>query len=190
MCDNWSNHFEQTGFYSIYPWESNDVDYREIDSDCKDERCLGRMRKCKNWDFCRRRHPGDLLSCWGGLCSPCRQTVGTLEFKNNEFECPICYDVHAHSVCYPSCNHEFCIECLRTMLFGSREQLLTIQNIIAEICNDCESCKHECGDSTECVECTYQCDHDHDAMTYELENEIIPFVRKCPFCRIDSGLDI
>lgn len=184
MCDNWNNHYEQNGdFNDLYPYENNDHDYLEIASDCKDTMCLGRrLVKCGNWDFCHSTHPGDLISCWGGLCLHCAMSIGTLEFKNADLECPICYNVHNRNVCYPHCNHEFCIDCLRTMLYGSLEQLSTIRDRLAAVRDSCESCQHECDNCyPDCAECSNPCGHD------TLEEEMranIPFVRNCPFCRV------
>lgn len=187
MCDNWLNHYEQTGRDTLYPWEANGHEYLEIDSECKEVLCQGRMRRCQNWEFCQQEHPGVILSCWSGFCLTCSMITGTLKFKSNEFECPVCYDVHTKSVCYPSCNHEFCVDCLRTMLFGSYDQLANIREVIDEVCNSCESCCHECDEVPDCEECNIQCDHDREDMAREYESTL-PLVLKCPFCRVDSGI--
>ena len=177
VCD-WNSHFEQTGKdtdqWLLYPYGNNDGEYRELPSDCKYERCWGRMAKCPNWDYCHSEHPRILMDCWGGRCLYCDPSLGrNLEFKSIVAECPIRFFLSVTRVCFPGCAHEVCVDCPKTMLYGSLYQNLAIRDTINSICKDCESCQYECDIDDDCPKCGNQCDHDPQAIAAELSDRYL-----------------
>lgn len=76
MCDNWTNHYEQTGDSSdLYPYENNDHDYREKLKRNGYAATLSELKSREQW----RRHPTRLHPLFGQKKNG-RKTASRLNF--------------------------------------------------------------------------------------------------------------
>lgn len=71
---------------------------------------VGKLEKCKNYDFCQQENPEWELRELNGYCYNCATVVGPLKLKNSFGECPICN--HEKDLAEIFCGkHELCTEC-------------------------------------------------------------------------------
>lgn len=80
------------------------------------------MVKCPNWKFCHRQMPFDMLDCFDQRCSECGPEFGrNFQFVEAKGDCPVCFETSSDRMVFPGCpgGHCFCINCVKTALFGS-----------------------------------------------------------------------
>lgn len=169
----WNAHWEQTGDdegWCIYPWGSNAAAYDQTSQECESGACGGRMVKCPNWKFCHRQMPFDMLDCFGQRCSKCDPELGrNFQFVEAKGDCPVCFETSSDRMVFPGCpgGHCFCINCVKTALFGSYDDNVAI---LAEV-------------STE----EHDADEDYDpSEESERLRGMLSTTKSCPLCRAPS----
>lgn len=152
--------------------------------------------KCKNYLLCEAVLPDWWHDCKGCYrCTNCDVIFGRdLEIKDNEDECPVCYE--NHRLIKWSCDHYICVDCTRNICFWdeSRYHLNPIDY-------GCPPCPNGCINPTKGKQCyceEYDCvkeeweQHNPDQFEqwnedehYSIFNSSDPVYGsgKCPLCR-------
>jgi hypothetical protein len=87
---------------------------------------------CENYKLCESTLPKWWLSC---VCTNCDMMFGTwnkhdgtkhigkgtLEFKDDQTQCPICFEYDECVSVYPNCCHFICIACAKKCLYDTIE---------------------------------------------------------------------
>lgn len=179
-CD-WNSHWQQEEAWTpqdhgawdnwiMYPWGNNDGGYTQTSPECDDDKCLGKMTRCPNWKLCHRVLPIGIMR--RGRCLYCDQNFGrNLVFVDDDnHKCPVCLEsVADQGMVFPGCpgGHVFCIDCVRTTMYGSYEAHVALKEHI----------------------CTAEHDEDDDYDPHE-DVDIIKGIwrtsKRCPLCQHES----
>lgn len=99
-CNPESNHVVFKGGEKVF-----DIYCKRMNSNCCCE-----LKKCHNFQYCKRLMPEFLLNVNHQMCIYCAVIIGKLTFHNKIDSCPICYE--KKELVQVSCDkHSFCLDC-------------------------------------------------------------------------------
>lgn len=76
---------------------------RECPHNCK-------LMKCRNYKFCGKKYPQQILDCRNGMCAGCAIQMGRHETTEDIQECPVCLE-NTTMIILEKCNHKICSDC-------------------------------------------------------------------------------
>lgn len=83
---------------------------------------MAELKACPNFEVCGKKHPPDLMQCWGNKCLECDMFLRVdLTFVDGPTDCPVCLeDDCARGVVFPGgCTHVLCVSCFRELAYAS-----------------------------------------------------------------------